>query len=468
MALKKLRRDYPEPIPVDRDPKAPSCSCCGESTEILSRRTLLRRAVGSAAMATMISLFPGLLSSPRKAFAANNAGKTLVVVFQRGGNDGLNTVVPYTDPEYYVMRPRPTVVGNGIGVLPPGSGDGSGLALPGTGFALHPSMQALMPLYANNQLAIVTRGGFVGSTLSHFTDQDTLERGVFTLQDGWLNRYLQAVPGAGAATIRAASFSNDLADSLRGAVLVPAVNNLRSLSFARLGSSKAPLESNLRAMYAQDPASTTTNPFRNLVHALGPDMLSRVATIEAIGPAAPQNGATYPATGFGNQMRDLAHVIRSGVGLEVATVDLGGWDTHEDQGGAGGFAQVQASRLADFAGGLRAFHDDLGPLMGNVVVMTATEFGRTVKMNASNGTDHAKATVWFLFGGGVRGGFYHGASGWVSSLIPANLDQGRYIAPTVEFRDIYADVLTRHFGATTSEVAAVLPNHTHRPVGLFG
>jgi len=464
---KTLKRDYPDPLPVDRDPQEPTCVCCGESRAILSRRTFLRRALGSAAAATMIGLFPGVLFSRNQALAANNAGKTLVIVFQRGGNDGLNTIVPYSDPEYYVMRPRPAVVGNGIGIAPPGSGDGAGLDLPGTGFAMHPSLQPLLNLYTNNALAIVTRGGFAGSTQSHFTDQDTLERGVFSMQDGWLNRYLQAVPAGGAANIRAAGIGSDLADSLRGAVLVPAVSSLSQLSFARLGSSKASLEANLRAMYGQDPASTTTNPFRSLVHALGPEMLSRIAAIEAIGPAAPQNGATYPGSSFGAQMRDLAHLIRSGLGLEVATVDLGGWDTHEDQGAGGSFAQLQASRLADFAGGLRAFYNDLGPLMNNVVVLTCTEFGRTVKQNASNGTDHAKATVWFAFGGGVKGGLYHG-SGWVPSLIPANLDQGRYIAPTVEFRDIYSDVLTRHFGVTTTELAAVLPGHVYKPVGLFG
>jgi uncharacterized protein (DUF1501 family) len=466
MSMKKrVKRDWPDPIPVEPDEKEPACGCCGESLEILSRRTFLRRAAGTAGAALFMSLFPTAFMNRQPAWAANNAGKTLVVVFQRGGNDGLNTIVPYTDAEYYVMRPRAT--NGGIGILPPGSGDGSGVDLPGTGFAMHPSIQPLHGLYTNGTLAIVTRAGYVGSTQSHFTDQDTIERGVFSMQDGWLNRYLRTVPAAGSQTIRAAGFGSDLADSLRGQVLVPAVSNLRSLSFARLNSSKAPLEANLRAMYAQDPALTTTNPFRSLVHQLGPEMLNRVAAIEALGSATPQNGAVYPNTGFGNQMRDLAHVIRSGMGLEVATVDIGGWDTHEDQGGGGTFVQNQGARLADFAGSIRAFHDDLGPLMSNVVLLTCTEFGRTVRQNASNGTDHAKGSVWFVLGGGVKGGLYHGTAGWVPSLIPANLDEGRYIAPTVEFRDIFSDILTRHFGVTATELSTVLPGHIHQPVGLF-
>ena len=160
------------------------------------------------------------------------------------------------------------------------------------------------------------------------------------------NRYLQAVGAVGASAIRAIGMGSDLADSLYGATLVSAINDLSVLSFARLGSSKAPLESNLRALYAQDPQSTSTNPYSRLVHALGPEMLNRVASIEAIGPAAPQHGAVYPNTSYGRQLRDVAHIIRSGLGLEVGTVDIGGWDTHDDQGGGDGATLLQGARLA--------------------------------------------------------------------------------------------------------------------------
>jgi uncharacterized protein (DUF1501 family) len=441
-----------------------TCPCCQETQKDISRRTLLRRALGATAAALVLSFFPAEFLR-RAASAATNAGKTLVVVFQRGGNDGLNTIVPYTDPQYYVVRPRST--NGGIGILPPGSGDGSGIYLPGTGFAMHPAIQPLFDLYNNNVLAIVTQAGFAGSTQSHFTDQDIIEKGLFQATDGWLNRYLQAVPAGGAAALRAAGIGSELADSLRGAALVPALNDLSAMSFTRLGNSKAPLESNLRALYAQDPRSTSTNSYSTLVHALGPDMLTRVASIEAIGPAAPQNGAQYPSTTYGRQLRDVAHIIRSGLGLEVATVDIGGWDTHDDQGAGGGAGLQQAARLADFSGGIRAFNSDLGPLMSKVVLMTCTEFGRTVRQNASGGTDHGKASTWFVLGGGVRGGLYHGAAGFPPSLIDANLDSGRYIRPTVEFRNIFSDVLVGHFGVSASELTTVLPGHTHIPVGLF-
>lgn len=443
-----------------------TCRHCRAEQVDLTRRTFLKRALGVVGATLVLNFFPASILR-RTASAATNAGKTLVVVFQRGGNDGLNTIVPYTDPQYYIVRPSALNGAGNIGIPRPGTGDGAGIDLPGTGFSMHPSIQPFFDLYNNNTLAIVTQAGFAGSTQSHFTDQDIIERGLFQATDGWLNRYLQAVGAVGAPTIRAAGMGGDLADSLRGAALVPAISDLTAFSFARLNSGKAPMESNLRTLYAQDPQSTSTNPYSRLVHALGPDMLNRVASIEAIGPAAPQNGAMYPSTTTGRQLRDVAHIIRSGLGLEVATVDIGGWDTHDDQGGGGGATLAQGARLAELSGGVRAFYNDLGPLMSNVVLLTCTEFGRTVRQNASGGTDHGKGSVWFVLGGGVKGGLYHGAAGFPSSLVDANLDSGRYIRPTVEFRDLFSDVLVKHFGVNATELGRVFPAHTHVPVGVF-
>src|SRR5688572_6985128 len=443
-----------------------SCPQCHAEQEAVSRRIFLKRALGVAGATLVLNFMPSELLR-RAASAATNAGKTLVVVFQRGGNDGLNTIVPYTDPQYYVARPSVLIGAGNIGIPPPGTGDGAGINLPGTGFAMHPAIQPFLDLYNNRSLSIVTQAGFVESTQSHFTDQDIIERGMFQATDGWLNRYLQAVGAAGASGIRAAGMGSDLAESLRGNVLVPAVNDLASFSFGRLNAAKAPLESNLRALYGQDPASTSTNTYGRLAHTLGPDMLNRVAIIEAIGPAGPQNGAIYPNTTYGKQLRDVAHVIRSGLGLEVATVDIGGWDTHDEQGAGGGATLAQGAKLAELSGGIRAFYTDLGPLMSNVVVLTCTEFGRTVRQNASGGTDHGKGSVWFILGGGVKGGLYHGEAGFPSSLVDANLESGRYIRPTVDFRDIFSDVLVKHFGVNVAELAHVFPGHTHVPVGVF-
>ncbi|MBI3356750.1 MAG: DUF1501 domain-containing protein, partial [Nitrospirae bacterium] len=223
-----------------------TCQHCQAVKDNLSRRTFLKRVLGATGAALVMSFVPADFLR-RTAAAATNAGKTLVVIFQRGGNDGLNTIIPYQDPQYYVVRPSAANAAGNIGIPPPGSANG-GIAIPNSAFAMHPAIQPLFDLYNNNTLAIITQAGFA-NTLSHFTDQDTIERGVFSMQDGWLNRYLTAVPAGGSAALRAASIG-DLADSLRGATLVPALNNLSALSFARLGNSKAPLDSNLRALYA--------------------------------------------------------------------------------------------------------------------------------------------------------------------------------------------------------------------------
>lgn len=199
-----------------------TCEHCQAAQSDVSRRTFFKRALGVAGATLVLNFFPSDFLR-RTAAAATNAGKTLVVVFQRGGNDGLNTIVPYSDSQYYAVRPSALSGAGNIGIPPPGGGDGAGINLPGTGFAMHPAIQPFLDLYNNNSLAIVTQAGFAGSTQSHFTDQDIIERGFFSATDGWLNRYLQAVGAVGVPSIRAAGMGSDLADALRGATLVPAI-----------------------------------------------------------------------------------------------------------------------------------------------------------------------------------------------------------------------------------------------------
>ena len=231
-----------------------NCHCGGDTPHEISRRTFLKRATGSTLSAVALSLFPVGLYRLSSALAATNSGKTLVVVFQRGGNDGVNTIVPYSDPQYYVMRPLPSQ--NGIGIAPPGSGDGSGIDLAGTGFALHPSLQPFFDLYQQNQLAIITGAGEQGSSRSHFTRQDTIEHGFFHLNDGWLNRYLRAVAPGSSGALRAAGIGAELAKALRGTtIVVPAFSNLSLVKFhGNLGSSQINLGDLIfRTIYNQNP-----------------------------------------------------------------------------------------------------------------------------------------------------------------------------------------------------------------------
>ena len=156
---------------------------------------------------------------------------------------------------------------------------------------------------------------------------------------------------------------------------------------------------------------------------------------------APQNGAQYPASAYGQSLLQVAQLIKADVGLQVAFTEIGGWDTHANQGNDRG---QLANRLRELGQGLSAFNRDLGDRMRNVVVVTMTEFGRTVRQNGSGGTDHGHASAQFIFGGPVKGGRVYGK--W-PGLAPEQLYGGRDVALTTDFRDVFAEILNRHMTA---------------------
>jgi uncharacterized protein (DUF1501 family) len=182
----------------------------------------------------------------------------------------------------------------------------------------------------------------------------------------------------------------------------------------------------------------------------------------------PANGAVYPNSTFGRQLRQTAQLIKAGLGLEIVALGLGGWDTHSDQGAGTG---DMAGRLTDFAGTLAAFYRDMGTAMGDVVVLTMSEFGRTSVENGSVGTDHAHATTWLAMGGPVLGGqVYPHQGGNASALYPGALRglrdvEGRYLNHSVDFRNVMGEILIQHLGATN--LSTILPGHTVQPVGFL-
>ena len=191
-------------------------------------------------------------------------------------------------------------------------------------------------------------------------------------------------------------------------------------------------------------------------------LINDLTVLSGVDPSryVPANGAAYPNSGFGSQLRQIAQLIKSDLGLEVASLSIGGWDTHSGQGGGQANGQ-QAGRHADFANGLGAFYRDLGTRMNDVVVVTMTEFGRTAAENDSNGTDHGHASSWFVIGGNVNGGVY----GTWPGLMTAQLNDGRYLEHSIDFRDVMGEVLTRHMG--NSSLGVLIPSHTFRPVGFL-
>ena len=235
--------------------------------------------------------------------------------------------------------------------------------------------------------------------------------------------------------------------------------SLSSLSDYHIGLSEE--EESLflnRVPHLYQQASSSNN--RRLLNRFGQKVFTDLEVINMVSAQTylPDNGAVYSNDGFSQQLRQVAQLIKAGVGLEAATVDIGGWDTHSSQGGANG---RQASALSRFSQGITAFVTDLGSLMNDVILLTSTEFGRTAHENGSLGTDHGYASTWFAIGGGVAGGIY----GEWPGLGESQLRSGRFLDATIDYRDIYAEVLTQHL--SNNQLATLLPNYSPQAVNLF-
>jgi uncharacterized protein (DUF1501 family) len=191
-------------------------------------------------------------------------------------------------------------------------------------------------------------------------------------------------------------------------------------------------------------------------------MFEAVKMLQAANPQRylPENGAEYPRSPFGQRLREIAQLIKSGVGLEIAFADVGGWDTHVNQGGASG---QLANRLTDFAQSIAALATDLGDRLDDVVILTMSEFGRMVRQNGNGGTDHGHAGAMFAIGGGIRGGKVHGK--W-PGLDREVLFEGRDLALTTDFRSVFSEILAKHLGA--GQLSTVFPGYEPRRLEWLG
>ncbi len=346
-------------------------------------------------------------------------GKILVVVFQRGGMDGLNAVIPFTDSAYYALRPS-------IAVAEPAAGAERAIDLDGF-YALHPALAPLKNIYDKGQLAVVHAAGSPDNTRSHFDAQDCMEigtPGVKSTADGWLNRFLQS-PSIAGSPFRGVAVSPQTPRILAGSA--PALT-LSSREEFRLRN--AGVGASLQKLYA-----TSTDPlFRRGGNSLF-DALGRLRSVEA---KSPPNAADYPAGKFAGGLKQIARLIKADVGLEIAFHEIEGWDTHVAEGGAAG---QMANRLRELGDGLVAFCRDLGDRLEDVVVVTMSEFGRTARENGSRGTDHGHANAMFVLGANVRGGKVYGR--W-PGLAPEVLHEGRDLALTTDYRSLCGEVLARH------------------------
>lgn len=393
---------------------------------------------GALALVTL-GLSPHFLR--RTAFAAELRraanGKILICLFQRGAADALNVVVPHGERSYYALRPS-------IAIARPSARLAAGAAaidLDGF-FGLHPALAPLKPLYDRGLLAPVHAVGSPSSTRSHFDAQDYMESGTpdrKSTRDGWLNRYLGAHEREG-SHFRAVALTPRTPRILDGPAPTVAMTAIDEFSVRAAGTNA---EARLEALYRTGTA--------DLIHAQGAEMFEAVRMLRAANPQqyGPANGALYPRSQFGQRLRQIAQLIKAGVGLEIAFADVGGWDTHVNQGGATG---QLAARLGDFASAIAALVTDLGDRMEDVVILTMSEFGRMARENGNRGTDHGHAGALFVIGGSVRGGRVHGR--W-PGLEREQLFEGRDLALTTDFRSVFAEVASKHLGATA--LPAIFP-----------
>jgi len=357
--------------------------------------------------------------------------KVLVTIFQRGAVDGLNMIVPHGDAEYYNLR-------RSIAVPAPGKNEGA-INLDGF-FGLHPTMGSLEPFWKSKQLAVIHSAGSPENTRSHFDAQDYMESGtpgIKSTRDGWLNRALQGTSGKADSPFRAVSMTSQLPRSLYGRAPSVAMTDLADFT-VKAGIYSQELKGGFEGVYQQNA--------KDSLGETGQETFEAVNFLKSANPSQYQaeNGAIYPNTQFGRSMRQIAQLIKAGVGLEIAFTDTGNeirWDTHTNQGGPRG---QLANFLRIFSQGISAFATDLGKRMDDVIVLTMSEFGRTARENGSRGTDHGHGNAMLVLGNSVKGGAVYGE--W-KGLKNDQLNEGRDLAVTTDFRDVFAEVASKHLGA---------------------
>jgi uncharacterized protein (DUF1501 family) len=390
-----------------------------------NRRFFLRN--GALAVAGTAAI-PSFLVRSVLAESGVTPGGRLVVIFQRGAADGLNVVVPYREKNYYAMRPTIAIPAAQV------------LDLDGF-FGLHPSLAAFKPLYAGGQLAIVHGAGSPDMSRSHFDAQDYMESGTPGLKstaDGWLNRALQSEDlrhRQEHTAFRALALGAQVPRTLAGSVPALAISNVSNFAVGGHVGAASPAAGAFEAMYSDTGDS--------IFHSTGEATFEAVKMLRTADPAQykPAAGIEYPNNDFGNNMKQIAQLLKANLGVEAAFTDVTGWDTHQNQGGVDG---QLSNRLKDFSDSISAFWRDMGDGAENITLVTMSEFGRTARQNGTGGTDHGHANAMFVLGGRVKGGKVYGR--W-PGLADHELNEGRDLAVTTDFRAVLGEVVAKSIGA---------------------
>jgi len=437
---------------------------------VCSRRIFLKGG-GLALLSLGVgSLGAGPLFLQRAAWAAPGPQpfqrrKVLVAIFQRGAMDGLMAVTPLDDAMLRQHRPRLAMT------AARGAANEERLLDLGGHFGLHPALAPLLPFYHDGRLAIVHAVGSPDPTRSHFDAQDYMETGTPGRKgtpSGWLNRVVGELGHEAPSRAVAPTSASDAASPFRAVALAPAlprslygpepalaVTDLRSFDVQLPGApaTAAAAGEGFEALYAQ--AS------QDLLRDTGKETFAAVELLKSANVAAyrPAPEARYPRTALGAALQQVAFLVKANLGLEVAFAETGGWDTHVQQGTSNG---TFARRAAELAESVAAFWADLGPHQDDVVLLTMTEFGRTVRENGSGGTDHGHGSCLFALGNGIAGGRVHGT---FPELTDRALYEGRDLPVTTDFRAVFGEVAVRHLGVR--DAGAIFPGWSGGPVGLF-
>jgi uncharacterized protein (DUF1501 family) len=419
-----------------------------------------RRAFLKSSGIALVYFGAGSIAGPpflaRAAMAAPAPGasrrrKVMVAIFQRGAMDGLAAVPPLTE-ESRLRELRPRLAMGGARA----AGEARVVDL-GCGFGLHPALSPLQPLWAEGRLAIVHQVGSPDPTRSHFDAQDYMETGTPGRKgtaSGWLNRVCGEL-GHEATPFRALAMTPALPRSLYGDAPAIAVSRLEDFAVRLPGAERAATAAGkgFEALYEQTSQALLRETGASTFEAM--ELMSRL-DLRGYRPAG---GAEYPRGPLGNALRQIAQLIKSEVGLEIAFAETGGWDTHVQQGSIGGAFNRRAE---DLARSIAAFWRDLGPYQDDVLVSTMTEFGRTVRENGSGGTDHGHGSCLFVLGNRVDGAKVHGS---FDGLDPDQLYEGRDLPVTTDFRAVFTDLAASHLGVA-APATAIFPGWQGAPISL--
>ena len=377
--------------------------------------------------------------------------KVMVCIFQRGAMDGLMAVTPFTDPHLKAARPTlfMSAAKNTIG-KPLIDLDGR--------FGLHPAMAAFENVFRDKRMAIVHGIGSPNTTRSHFDAQDYMESGTpfrKGTESGWLNRAVGLLGHDAATPFQGVSLTSSLPRAFYGDNPAVAISNLQDFNIQMRGNLKG---ANMAAKSFEDLYDQTAS---GLLKETGKESFDAIKMLQKVDTKnyKPSGNAVYPNTALGNSLKQIAQLIKMDVGMEVAFAESGGWDTHFNQGRDTG---IFARNVNDLSESIMAFWTDMGTLQDDVTVMTMTEFGRTVKQNGSGGTDHGRASCNFILGNGVSGGKVHGL---VNPLALENLEDGRDLAVTTDFRSVFSEVANKHLNIHNDKV--LFPDWEGKPIGVM-